>query len=387
MISRAVHHPVQALLAAVGLLSATLLGFVTHAPNRLLSGQSIALGDAVPSALRLAILAGWTVLLLTAFVRPRKPVQIAVAVVAAALWLLDLTGAGQAARDLAAASRPVARTSLGPAFWLMLIAAALVGLDALQRLRLGLWSRAAAIVALAALTVVLAASGALDQLSIAKEYANHDDVYLSAWVRHVGLVAAAVVVAALFGVPLGLLAQRRPRSAGAIFGTLNVLQTIPSIALFALLIGPLSSLVHHLPWLRWLGVGGIGAAPATIALALYALLPVSRSTQVGLEGVPPAVREAARGMGMSRWQILRRVEWPLAWPALLAGLRVVTVQTTGLAAVAALIGAGGLGSFVFLGLGQNASDLVLLGALSIIALALALDGGFQLLLSLNPSRA
>jgi osmoprotectant transport system permease protein len=167
-----------------------------------------------------------------------------------------------------------------------------------------------------------------------------------------------------------------------LFAILNLLQTVPSIALFGLLIVPLSALATAMPALGRLGIGGIGVAPAVIALVLYALLPVVRSTVAGISGVAAALIDAARGMGMTRHQRFWRVELPLAAPVLLAGLRIVTVQAIGLAVVAALIGAGGLGSFVFEGLGQYAADLVLLGALPAIVLALAADFLLQIVASL-----
>jgi osmoprotectant transport system permease protein len=163
------------------------------------------------------------------------------------------------------------------------------------------------------------------------------------------------------------------------FAILSLVQTIPSIALFGLLIGPLTALSETFPWLREIGVRGIGYTPALIALVLYSLLPIARNTEVGFLGVPPAVVDAARGMGMTGFQIMTRVSIPLALPVLLAGLRIVTVQLIGLTVVAALIGAGGLGSFVFAGLGQYATDLVLLGALPAILLALAADFLLQIL--------
>jgi osmoprotectant transport system permease protein len=154
---------------------------------------------------------------------------------------------------------------------------------------------------------------------------------------------------------------------------LNLLQTVPSVALFGLLIVPLSAMATAVPPLAAIGVGGIGPAPAIIALILYALLPVVRNSMAGIAGVDPAVIEAGRGMGMTGRQLFWRAELPLAAPVLLAGLRIVIVQAIGLAVVAALIGAGGLGSLVFEGLGQYAADLVLLGALPAIGLALAAD--------------
>jgi osmoprotectant transport system permease protein len=148
---------------------------------------------------------------------------------------------------------------------------------------------------------------------------------------------------------------------------------VPSIALFGLLIGPLSGLASAVPALGALGIGGVGPAPAIIALVLYALLPIARNTLAGLASVPAAAIDAGRGMGMTPRQLFWHVEMPLALPVLLAGLRIVMVQTIGLTVVAALIGAGGLGTFVFDGLGQYATDLVLLGALPAILLALGFD--------------
>jgi len=198
-------------------------------------------------------------------------------------------------------------------------------------------------------------------------------------VRHIALVAGSVGPAIAIGVPLGVGAARNAPLQGPLFAVLNLLQTIPSIALFGLLIAPLAALATAVPQLATLGVGGIGVAPAIVALVLYALLPVVRNTSAGIAGVDASVIEAGRGMGLTQRQIFRQVELPLALPVLLAGLRIVTVQAIGLAVVAALIGAGGLGTFVFEGLGQYAVDLVLLGALPAIFLALAADFVLQTL--------
>ncbi len=232
----------------------------------------------------------------------------------------------------------------------------------------------------------LAIGGTFDALSIAREYATRRHLFAEALVRHLALVAGSVGPALAIGFPLGLAAVRIPRLQGLLFAVLNMLQTVPSIAIFGLLIVPLSALATAVPWLGALGVGGIGPAPAVIALVLYALLPIVRNTAAGLGGVDPAVVDAARGMGLTRRQIFWRIELPLALPVLLAGLRIVVVQTIGLAVVAALIGAGGLGTFVFEGLGQYALDLVLLGALPAIFLALAADFLLQTLSALLPRR-
>jgi osmoprotectant transport system permease protein len=321
------------------------------------------------------------VALAVATLRPSRTLHwLALAGSILALIVLPLL-AGRAANALMAGAAPAARVGLGGAFWILMLTTGLAAVDATQRIGLAALRRGALALLPAAGLLALAFAGAFDDLSLAREYANRREMFASEFLRHVLLVAAAVVLAAMIGMPLALASRGRPRFGRAMFGTLNLLQTVPSIALFGLLIGPLSALARELPFLQALGIRGIGTAPALVALVLYSLLPIARSTLAGVENVPAAATEAARAMGMRPLQILRQIELPLAWPVLVAGLRIVTVQAIGLAVVAALIGAGGLGSFVFQGLGQNALDLVLLGALATIALALAADLGFAVLIA------
>jgi osmoprotectant transport system permease protein len=150
---------------------------------------------------------------------------------------------------------------------------------------------------------------------------------------------------------------------------LSLLQTIPSIALFGILIAPLGWIAANVPAAHALGIRGIGAAPAFVALFIYSLLPMVANTAAGLAAIPCSVLESATGMGLTRGQRLWSIELPLALPVLLTGVRIVLVQNIGLATIAALIGGGGFGRFVFQGLGQTATDLILLGALPTVALA------------------
>ncbi|HEX8721399.1 MAG TPA: ABC transporter permease/substrate-binding protein [Pyrinomonadaceae bacterium] len=180
--------------------------------------------------------------------------------------------------------------------------------------------------------------------------------------EHLLLVLASTLVAVAIGIPTGLLLTRKTRWKRPVLGVANVLQTVPSLALFGLII-PLKY------------VGGIGWRPAVVALVLYALLPVIRNTVTGVEGVERGVREAAVAMGMTDRQILRQVELPLAAPVILAGVRVATVISVGVATVAAFIGAGGLGLLIYRGLRQNDNKLMLAGAIPAALLALAADAG------------
>jgi osmoprotectant transport system permease protein len=179
--------------------------------------------------------------------------------------------------------------------------------------------------------------------------------------EHLLLVLVSTAIAVAIGVPLGILLTRRPAWRGPVLGLANIFQTIPSLALFGFLI--------PLPFL-----GGIGARTAIVALVVYALLPIVRNTYVGISGIDPAVREAARGMGMTDGELLRIVELPLSAGVILAGIRVATVVGVGTATIAAAIGAGGLGVYIFRGVAVVDNTLILAGAVPAALLALGADG-------------
>ncbi len=178
--------------------------------------------------------------------------------------------------------------------------------------------------------------------------------------QHVFLVLVSTGIAVALGVPLGLFLTRRPLFARPVIGFASVMQTVPSLALFGFLI--------PIPF-----VGGIGNRTAIIALVLYALLPILRNTYTGILSVDPAVVEAGRGLGMTEWQRLRLVEIPLALPMILAGVRIAMVVSVGLATIAAAIGAGGLGNFIFRGLSMVDNRLILAGAIPAALLAIVAD--------------
>jgi osmoprotectant transport system permease protein len=248
---------------------------------------------------------------------------------------------------------------------------ALAMTDAIARLQPKPSARVVAVLLATLAVALLLRSGVVDGLSVMREYAVRSDVFYRELIQHLRLALGSALVAVGLGLPLGLLLHRTAGARGPVLALLTSIQAVPSIALFGLLMTPLAWLAHAVPVLGTVGLRGIGAAPAFVALTLYALLPIVAATVTGLAGVSPAAVEAARGAGMTPAQVLRQVELPLAGAAVLSGMRVVLVQTIGLATVAALIGGGGLGTFVFQGLGQTAIDLVLLGTLPVVAMAVA----------------
>ena len=178
--------------------------------------------------------------------------------------------------------------------------------------------------------------------------------------EHCVLAGTAVGAGILIGVPLGLIGTRKPKMGKAIIGFANIVQTIPSLALFGFLIPiPL--------------IGGIGQRTAIVALTLYSLLPIIRNTYTGVKAVDPAITEAGRGMGMTDRQLLFQVELPLAWGFIMAGIRVAAVFSVGIATIAAAIGAGGLGVFIFRGVSMVNNEMIMAGAIPAVLLVLLTD--------------
>jgi osmoprotectant transport system permease protein len=189
---------------------------------------------------------------------------------------------------------------------------------------------------------------------------NHKHEVATLTAEHLWLVGISMLLAIAIGVPLGILLTRRPRWKAIILGSTNVVQTIPSLALFGLLL--------PLPWL-----GARADRLAIVALALYALLPIVRNTYVGIAGINAPVREAAVAMGLTSSQLLWKVELPLGLPVMLSGIRVAIVITIGVATIAAAIGAGGLGEFIFRGIAMVDNGVILAGAIPAALMALVAD--------------
>lgn len=195
------------------------------------------------------------------------------------------------------------------------------------------------------------------------QYVVHNtDLLLSRTIEHIALVAVAVGLATLSGVPIGIIITKSERLAKIVLYAASIIVTIPSIALFGIMI-PILSLIGH----------GIGYVPAVIAVLLYSQLPIIRNTYTAIKNVDPALREAARGLGMSSNQRLRLVEIPLAIPIIMAGVRTAVVLNIGVMAIASYIGAGGLGTFISRGISQSDPRQLIIGSIAVSLLAIVVD--------------
>ena len=302
----------------------------------------------------------------------------ATAIAATILTISVLIVIGAPSTRLIGADMPFGRITPGLGFWLLLAAGfALINDRAASLPRaIGFIARVAPLLCM----LLLLFGGQYDNLGVILEFANRRERFLGELLGHISLSFSAVGAATLIGVPLGVIAWQRHRLERPIFTIVNAIQTIPSLALFGLMIAPLAFLSRSLPALRAIGVRGIGNTPALIALTLYALLPIIRNAYTSLAVIPEAVVDAGVGMGMNRPQLFRHVEFPMSLPVVLSGIRTSAVQAIGNTTIAALIGARGLGNFVFQGLGQASPDLIVLGVAPIIIMAVVLDRGLGFLI-------
>jgi osmoprotectant transport system permease protein len=356
------------LIALIGLAGALLLPFAAFRANRIVPGEPRFILEALPFGEGLFLALVVALGLMAALLKSPPLLRLAASLFALATLTILM---GRSAAFLTPPDNSFARVSPGAGFWVMGFAFALLAADALTRQRLAPVWRILILVAVAAALGLLLGSGAWNQVSILKEYASRADAFWREAQTHVLLAFGSVVIATIAGIPLGILCQRVGWLRAGLLNVLNIIQTIPSIALFGLLIAPLAWVAATVPGAAAIGISGIGAAPVMVALFAYSLLPVVANTVAGLQAVPAAANDAARGMGMTDNQRLAAIELPLAFPVILTGIRIVLVQNIGMATIAALIGGGGFGVFVFQGVGQTAMDLVLLGAVPTVALAFA----------------
>lgn len=358
--------PPGALFAVLG-LSALLLPFVTLRANRIVAGDGLApWAAAEPASATVALLAILTGLA-CGLSRMRPWLRMIGGLLCLGGILLLLS---RAADVQLAQSGDLARLSPGAGFWCLFLIAILLLADATGAVAPGPRMRLALLTGAVCAMALLFWSGVLNDLSPLQEYHTRASSFWTAALRHLALALGSLGVAATIGFPLGVWCHRNARLRSATLPVLSFVQTIPSLAMFGIMIPILGWIGANVPGARDIGIAGIGFAPAFFALLLYSLLPVVSNTVAGFASVPLNVIEAARGMGMTMGQRLWVVELPLALPVIMAGLRIVLVQNIGLAVIAGLIGGGGFGTFVFQGLNQTATDLILLGALPTVAMAI-----------------
>ncbi|MFO8064223.1 MAG: ABC transporter permease [Spirochaetota bacterium] len=365
---------------------ALFMPFVLLKENRVVEGTPYRLVELQHPVLVGALAAFAAVALVLSVLGESGRIRIAKLAAGLGLFTSALLLLGSVGDTLVTEDLPYARLSPQIAFWFLMLSTFVIMDGSLRNAPFRGTTKAAVGLLPFVLIGAFLAVGFLDDLAILQEFHNREDRFAEELANHLLLSGVSVSAAVAIGVPLGLLAWRRKRFEKPVFVAVNGLQTIPSLALFGLMIAPLAFISQAFPVLRELGIRGIGNAPALIALTLYALLPITRNAYTSMAVIPRAVVDAGRGMGMGKRDLLRLVELPLAVPIILSGIRTSAVQAIGNTAVAALIGAGGLGAFVFQGLGQAAPDLIVMGVIPIVALAIVVDRLLGLLIGISSPR-
>lgn len=261
-----------------------------------------------------------------------------------------------------------ARTSIGAGFYFLFVGSMLI----LNQTKHGGLKRMFILGSIA----IAISTGALNELGLVKEYQNISGVFAVELKRHIILSLTSALAAILPGVLMGYAGVRYPKSKEWVFGFVHIFQVAPTLSLLALMMLPLATLAKTFPFLAELGIKGIGFAPAFIVLFLYSLLPITVNTYAGLLQTDSAVLESALALGMTKRQRFRKIWFPLSLPSIFAGIRTAMTQNIGNTILAGLVGGGGMGALIFLGLSQSALDLVLLGTIPVVAMALSVDAFF-----------
>lgn len=366
----------QLVYSIIAFLALAFMKLVQVKPNRIASGERFTAYEFIGWPV-LFIGAGFLLIALLSLSK-QKAKGLVTILLGAIFFTVLLFFMGQSGQEAAAESSSI-RVSFSMGFYILLVMVYLLfghvmaKKDPYMNLEKGLGLLIFFTVA------VFVYMGVFDDFSILKEYQIKKNQFVDSFTTHLFLSLGSVTFGSLVAIPLGYLAYRKKHLESAVMVPLSIVETIPSLSLFGILLVPLASL-GRIDFFRALGISGIGWAPAFVALSLYTLLPIGRNTLVGFSTVGRDVIEAAQGMGMMRKQIFRKIEFPLALPIIVTGVRIALVQTIGGAVLAGLVGGGGLGTFVFLGLAEASPDLVLLGVIPIVLLTLTMDKVLKLLI-------
>lgn len=357
------------LLSLVGAAAFSFMNLLELKPNRISQGVKYSSFEFF-GGLGVAIIICWLGLIALAFYGKRHKnlmvIIVTTGLLLLLLWILQLkTGAYTKGNSSA-------RVSLSAGFYVQVFSIYMLFSSYAKGIKRYQWIKWIGYISIAGLVTFLLMTGAFDDLSLIKEYNTKKTQFADNLRIHALLTLGSVATGALIAIPLGFLAYSSKKLEDKIMIPLSIIETIPSLSLFGILLVPLAGL-GRLPFFDSIGVSGIGWAPAYVALTLYTLLPIGRNTLTGFYSVDKGAIEAAKGMGMSKGQIVQKIELPLAFPVIFTGIRIAFIQTIGGAVLAGLVGGGGLGTFVFLGLGEASPDLILLGVLPIVFFTVLLD--------------
>ncbi|WP_422484921.1 ABC transporter permease [Gudongella sp. DL1XJH-153] len=357
------------LISTLGIGAFLLFPLVEAKPNRIVTGEKLSAFEYL-GGWGIVLIMGWVILMtLSLYATKRKNGFVSITGFVLTMGLIFLLPLG-ARGDLNTGG--AWRVSLSSGFYIQAFCLYIILSTYVPKARCKTWLKLLTGIGFILILGFAVYLGYFEDLSIIKEYNARKTQFYNNLYIHGVLSFGSVFAGGLIAIPLGYIAYSKRRLEGKIMVPLSIIETIPSLSLFGILLVPLSGL-GQLQIFKAIGVSGIGWAPAFVALTLYTLLPIGRNTLTGFHSINPDVIQAAKGMGMNKRKVLRKIEIPLAFPVIFTGIRIAFIQTIGGAVLAGLVGGGGMGSFVFLGLAEASPDLILLGVLPIVFLTVALD--------------
>ncbi|MCX7831415.1 MAG: ABC transporter permease [Actinobacteria bacterium] len=371
-------------LIVVSLLSLLTGSFIVYRKNRILDGFSKTAFQVTGHELFILMLLIFSLVALIDLILPlleRKReglLRIFQIALLSSILALVLTIVGNEASSFDKKFGEYTRVSFGYSFWIFLACIALLK----KRIYNSISNQGVRFFTFCLVILVLVIpflNGSLKEISIMKEYRNYIDTFNAEFRRHLFLSLGSVLAAIIIGVPLGVLTARRDSIKRRVFEFLNVIQVVPTLSLIGFLMIPLSWVGERFSVAQSIGIRGVGWAPAFIVLFLYAIYPIVRNTVAAIDSLSEGYLEVARGIGLSSRTIFLKIELPLSLSVITAGIKVALVQTSAGTILAALVGGGGLGVFIFLGLAQTAQDLVFLGLLPIVFLSFFYQGLMNLI--------
>lgn len=355
-------------ISFVGLATLLFMPLITYKPNRISQGVQYGSIEYLETSVIIIGLLWAMLMALSFYVKNKKDILVfivSIILFIALFWSLQLN-AGEYIESSAA------RISLSSGFYIQMFLMYMLFSTYTPKIKGYKILKTLGFLSIIISLVFLFSAGMFNDFSIIKEFNSKRSQFFDNLRIHAILTFSSVITGAIIAIPLGFLAYSKKKLEGKIMVPLSIIETIPSLSLFAIFLVPLSGL-GKLAFFDSIGVSGIGWAPAYLALTLYTLLPIGRNTLTGFYSVDRNIVQAAKGMGMSKSQILGKIELPLAFPVIFTGIRIAFIQTIGGAVLAGLVGGGGMGTFVFLGLGEASPDLILLGVLPIVFFTIILD--------------
>lgn len=372
--------------ATLNILSLLFLNFAVLRPNRIMTGTSVFAKEYFNNFYYVLIFVSFLILILIFIKENLEIINIIVASTTSIYTCVLVYLFGIMANQNVMTLGEFGRVSIGIGFWVSIISSYIIIVGSLTERAFYKTIKRILLLVIFIFVSITLYTGLMNDVSIIKEYMNRKDAFWNQVLRHLVLAASSTLFGVVIGIPLAVYIYKRKTKNNIILYLINIGQTVPTLSLLGLIMIPLTIASDNIGFLKAIGISGFGIAPSFIILVIYALFPIVYNTMAGLKLVNEDILEAGVGMGMKKQQVLFKIHIPLSFPVILGGIRTAFTQSIGNTILAGLIGGGGLGSIIFLGLAQSAPDLIMLGVIPLVMMALIIDFCLNLIIEMTRKR-